>query len=78
MKSFGKMAPVHRAEPLQMRQTGPVCTCYVENATRDRFRNRVTAVVDCPKHSTPALRALRDAGHAAAKAYGRGMKADRG
>jgi hypothetical protein len=55
---------------------GPRCSCYVDNCrtARDRFLRPVTTVVECPKHSTPALRELLERGREAKRAYGIGRK----
>lgn len=48
----------------------PRCTCYIENARpkmSKHERGGLSAVVECPKHSTPALRELRRRGHECAR-----------
>lgn len=56
-------------DPMPIPATTPGCTCYVDNCRThiDRLRQRrdLTAVVECPKHSTPELQALQRRGREA-------------
>jgi hypothetical protein len=49
------------------------CTCYVENCRThsERSVQGVSAVVECPKHSSPELQRLRLRGLRTAHTYGR-------
>lgn len=59
---------------------GAECTCYVDNCDShlDRAQQHVSAVVECPKHSTPELRQLRQRGLRTARSFDRATAADEG
>jgi hypothetical protein len=54
------------------------CTCYVENCRShsERSVQGVSAVVECPKHSSPELQRLRQRGLRTSRTYGRATADD--